>query len=151
MQNLFQSSKKISFCIGKNFSAENNFSTFFGFYFFKVRTMKILEKDQTNTRIYIGYALALSELEGSYSKSAKKVLDMALESSSRSQSSQKSSFSSLVLNEVYVAKAGLELKYGQSDNALWTFSLMASNRYVCSTYVFIDLFHKKNREILLHN
>ena len=113
--------------------------------------MKILEKDQTNTRIYIGYALALSELEGSYSKSAKKVLDMALESSSRSQSSQKSSFSSLVLNEVYVAKAGLELKYGQSDNALWTFSLMASNRYVCSTYVFIDLFHKKNREILLHN
>ena len=112
--------------------------------------MKILEKDQTNTRIYIGYALALSELEGSYSKSAKKVLDMALESSFRSQSSQKSSFSSLVLNEVYVAKAGLELKYGQSDNALWTFSLMASNRYVC-TYVFIDLFHKKNREILLHN
>ena len=94
--------------------------------------MKILEKDQTNTRIYIGYALALSELEGSYSKSAKKVLDMALESSSSNQQSsqsqhQKSSFS-MVFNEVYVAKAGLELKYGQSDNALWTFSLMATNR-----------------------
>ena len=112
--------------------------------------MKILEKDQTNTRIYIGYALALSELEGSYSKSAKKVLDMALESSFRSQSSQKSSFSSLVLNEVYVAKAGLELKYGQSDNALWTFSLMASNRYVC-TMLLLTYFTKKNREILLHN
>ena len=92
--------------------------------------MKILENDQTNTSIYIGYALALSELEGSYSKSAKKVLDMALESSSSSQRShQKSSFS-MVFNEVYVAKAGLELKYGQSDNALWTFSLMATNRYL---------------------
>ena len=78
--------------------------------------MKILEQDQTNTRIYIGYALSLSELEGS--KSAKKVLDMALASCS-----QKS-----VLNELYVSKAGLELKNGQSDNALWTLSLMAQSR-----------------------
>ena len=61
--------------------------------------------------------MALSELEES-SKSAKKVLDMALASCS-----QKS-----VLNELYVSKAGLELKHGSSDNALWTLSLMAQNR-----------------------
>ena len=39
--------------------------------------MQFLEQDQSNTRVYISYAMALNKLEGY--KSAKKVFDLAFE------------------------------------------------------------------------
>ena len=67
--------------------------------------MQFLQEDQSNTRVYISYAMALNKLEGY--KSAKKVFDTAL-------ASQKKPF-----NDLYLNAAGLELKEGHHDNALW--------------------------------
>ena len=84
----------------------------------KGRTMQFLQEDQHNSRVYISYALALNKLEGY--KSAKKVLDMAL-------LSQKKAFDKDHIM-VFSHAANLELKAGQSDNALWIWALMAHKR-----------------------
>ena len=84
----------------------------------KGRTMQFLQEDQHNSRVYVSYALALNKLEGY--KSAKKVLDMALLSTSTSQKGQN--------DIVFTHAANLELKAGNSDNALWIWALMAHKR-----------------------
>ena len=83
----------------------------------KGRTMQFLQEDQHNSRVYVSYALALNKLEGY--KSAKKVLDMALLSST-SQKGQN--------DIVFTHAANLELKADHSDNALWIWALMAHKR-----------------------
>ena len=68
----------------------------------KAETMEILSKDQTNQRIYVAYAKTLIELEGLNSKNAKKVLDGACSAASANPK--------LALSELYIFKAGLELR-----------------------------------------
>ena len=82
--------------------------------------MQFLEQDQSNTRLYISYAMALNKLEGY--KSAKKVFDLAFEG--RKKKSE--GFNDLLL--LYVHAAKLELKQGHRDNALWILALMAHKR-----------------------
>ena len=76
----------------------------------KAETMEILSKDQTNQRIYVAYAKTLVELEGLNSKSAKKVLEGACSAANNNPK--------LALSELYVFKAGLELKNDKTDEAL---------------------------------
>ena len=93
--------------------------------------MQFLEQDQSNTRVYISYAMALNKLEGY--KSAKKVFDLAFakaccsEEEGRKKGEKKEGFNDLSLL-LYVHAAKLELKQGHCDNALWILALMAHKR-----------------------
>ena len=69
--------------------------------------MQFLEQDQSNTRLYISYAMALNKLEGY--KSAKKVFDLAFEGRKEKKSAE--GFNDLFL--LYVHAAKLELKQGR--------------------------------------
>ena len=84
----------------------------------KAETMQFLQGDQTNTRVYVSYAMALNKLEGY--KAAKKVFELAFEGRKKAFNDQ------LVL--LYVHSAMVELKQGQRDNAMWLLALMTHKR-----------------------
>ena len=79
--------------------------------------MQFLEQDQSNTRLYISYAMALNKLEGY--KSAKKVFDLAFEG--RKKESEGYFNDQLLL--LYVHAAKLELKQGWRTIQLQIFQL----------------------------
>ena len=83
--------------------------------------MQFLEQDQSNTRLYISYAMALNKLEGY--KSAKKVFDLAFEGRKEKKSAE--GFNDLFL--LYVHAAKLELKQGRLLLFLVLFSRIFSN------------------------
>ena len=90
----------------------------------KVSTMQFLEQDQSNTRVYISYAMALNKLEGY--KSAKKVFDLAFEGRKEKKSAE--GFNDLFL--LYVHAAKLELKQGRLLLFLVLFSCIFF-KYLC--------------------